>query len=163
MMIPAVLFTFNWWLLVFIMIFPFLIWLKVVDKSRLLEIMIVGLFAGIIASFLDMVGVSFSLWSYGNQLLQVLPMLSPVNFSLLPCIYMLVYQRIPSWKPYVIILTLLAAFGAFVAEPVFSWLHIYHVITWKYSYSFPIYIAIGIGIKALTEKLAVIQQQKRQE
>lgn len=61
----------------------------------------------------------------------------------------------------IITLTLLAAFGSFVAEPIFSWMKLYDLNWWKYIYSFPIYIVMGIGIKALTEKMISIQTAKQ--
>jgi hypothetical protein len=73
---------------------------------------------------------------------------------------MLLYQQLPQWKTYMIVLTLLAAFGSFVVEPLFTWMKIYDLNTWEYIYSSPIYIAMGIFVKVVAHQLLSIQEQR---
>lgn len=156
--IEDVLFTFNWWFLLFLAIAPLFIWWKLIDKTRIMEIVFVGLTISLTATFLDTLGIIFSFWTYGYKVVQMVPMLNIVDLSLLPIFYMLIYQWFPKWKAYIVVLILLAAFGSFIAEPIFKWMKIYDLKTWKFIYSFPIYIAMGIGIKALTGKMVSIQE-----
>ena|SRR5699024_2715685 len=161
--INDVLFTFNWWFLLLILIVPLFIWWKWVDKTRIMEIVLVGLLIGILATFLDLTGIFLSVWTYNYTLIQFFPSFNPVNFSLLPVSYMLLYQWVPQWKWFIILLTFAAAFGAFLAEPLFIWMHIYDQTWWKHIYSFLIYIAMGIGVKALAMKMKSIQEQHRRK
>ncbi|GAB4074132.1 hypothetical protein GCM10028778_16350 [Barrientosiimonas marina] len=156
-----VLFTFNWWLLIILTLVVIFIWLKALDTSRLLEILFVGLCIGILATILDVTGDSLSFWTYGYKVVQIITPLNPVDLAVLPVAYMLIYQWFTKWKPYIWATIALAAIGTFVAEPVFELLGIYHLNTWKFIYSFPIYIAMGIGIKALTHKMMAIQRRAR--
>ncbi|WP_343270262.1 CBO0543 family protein [Lentibacillus songyuanensis] len=158
-----VLFTFNWWFLLVLMIVPLVIWWRLLDKTRTMEIAFYGLCIVIIAITLDVAGVVLSAWTYGYKLVQFFPPLAPVDFGTLPVLYMLIYQWVPRWKPFIFIIIFFAVFWAFIAEPIFIWMKIYYLNWWKYVYSFPIYIVMGIGIKALTEKVISLQAQQRRE
>lgn len=147
------LFTYQWWLLAVVLVIPWLIWWKLVDKKRLLEIIVVGAAALIISSYLDAVLSEFGLWSYNFEIVPVWPRLISADFTALPIMYMLIYQYCPRWKSYCRALILSAAAWSFICEPVLEWLGIYHPYAWKHYYSFPIYIAIGLLIKALVQFL----------
>lgn len=156
--INDVLFTFNWWFLIIIMILPIFVWWRLVDKTRMMEIIFVGLCISIIATYLDVTGIFLSGWTYKYKLIQFIPPLNPVDLSLLPIAYMLLYQWSPRWKPFILRLIFSAAFGAFIAEPIFIWMSIYDQTWWKHIYSFLIYIGMGISVKALVEKLKSMQK-----
>jgi len=142
-----VLFSFNWWFLIIISIVPWFIWWKFVDKKRLLDISFVGLLSMVIVSTLDLMGSSFVLWTYGFNVVQmILPQIT-IDLTLLPIINMFLYQLFPKWKQYIAATVFIALFGTFLAEPLFVWMGIYILHSWKYIYSLPIYIVFTIGLK----------------
>lgn len=143
------LFTFQFWLLVAMLILPWLIWWKLVDRKRLLEILIYGLLISTIATVLDEVGCQLNLWEYRIDLEPLFPRLIAMNFAMLPVWYMLVYQYFTKWKPFIIANIISATIFTFIGEPLFVRLGIYEVIKWKHIYSFPIYIILAIIFKAL--------------
>lgn len=151
-----VIFTFNWWVLLCIFIVPWLIWWKFVDKKRIQEILIYGFFIMVLSSILDDLGVASLLWAYPYQLLQIMDRLNSIDLSVLPIMFMMIYQYFPKWKSFFIAHVLLGFFSAFVAEPILVQMNIYMPLLWKFIYSFPIYILIAIIIKWITDKISQI-------
>lgn len=147
------LFTFPWWVLLMTLIAPWMIWWKLVDKSRIAVILVYGLFMSILIIMLDEIGISFGLWSYPTQLIRILPGLYPVDFSFLPVAHMLLFQYFRNWRSFLIAVTITGAVFSFLGEPLFVWLDIYELNHWEYYYSFPIYIAKAILVKWLVESL----------
>ena len=133
----------NWWLSVALTFVPLYIWWKIVDKKRLMEIVAYGFFINISSSFLDVVGSEFVLWDYPIRVIPNLPRLLPIDFTVIPVVYMLIYQLFPKWKGFLIANTVVAAVFSFIAEPLLVWMKLYILITWKYYFSFPIYIAMA--------------------
>lgn len=151
------LFTWKWWLLLILTIVPWMIWWKFIDKKRITEILLFGVLIIITSTFLDIIGWSFSLWFYPNILLPICTPLVPINYTLLPIGYMVIYQNYRKWKTFVIAIILLSAFYSFVLEPASEWLNFYKQLNWKHIYSFPGYIFIGIVFKWLVEKIVRTQ------
>jgi len=143
------LFTIHWLALLLVFIIPWVIWWKLVDKSRITEILCYGLLISILASSLDEAGHAAHLWAYKYRLFPLCVELKPINVSLLPVIYMLVYQYFTAWKEFIIATTLMAVFLAFVGEPFLVWFDVYVKFNWEHIYSFPIYIAIAVLIRLL--------------
>ncbi|OEH87040.1 hypothetical protein BHU72_00835 [Desulfuribacillus stibiiarsenatis] len=141
----------TWWLSLAFTVVPLYIWWKVVDKKRLLEIVIIGLLANITSSFLDIVGSEAVLWGYPDRLFPNLPRVLPVDFTVIPVTYMLIYQYFPTWKHYIIAIVSMSLLFSFVAEPILVAIGLYEIYYWEYIYSFPIYIAMGIVIRWLTD------------
>lgn len=140
----------QFWILLAMLIVPWIIWWKLVDKKRLLEIFVYGLLISAIVTFLDEVGCQLNLWEYRYDIEPYFPRLIPMNFAMLPVIYMLIYQYFPKWKQFVLINFVLAATLAFIGEPIFVMLKIYVLINWQHYYSYPIYIVLAVAVKALT-------------
>ncbi|MFK7696609.1 CBO0543 family protein [Paenibacillus sp. HJGM_3] len=160
------LFTFQWWLLLALLVVPWIIWWKLVDKSRVREILLYGITLAIIIVILDDIGGELGLWSYPYQLIRFIPRLNPVDFSVLPVFHMLVYQYFRSWKSFFVANVIMAFLIAFIAEPIFSWIGIYDLDNWKYFYSFPIYIVIACFVRwcleLIHERAHVLQQKQDQ-
>ncbi|HBX22149.1 MAG TPA: hypothetical protein DEF34_00715 [Desulfotomaculum sp.] len=143
------LFTIQWWALLLVFIIPWVIWWKLVDKNKITAILCYGLIVSILSSGLDEAGHALHLWAYKYRLVPLCVELKPTNVSLIPVIYMLVYQYFTRWKEFIIATTIMAACLAFIGEPFLDWLDIYKRFKWEYIYSFPIYIAIAVSVKLL--------------
>lgn len=157
------LFTYQWWLLVVVLIIPWIVWWRYVDKKRILEILVVGLMVIIIVSYLDAVLSEFGLWSYDYEIVPVWPRLITADFSALPVLYMFLYQCFPKWKSYALTVTIVSACWAFIGEPLLEWMDIYHPHVWKHYYSFPIYMMIGFLVKWLMQTLLDNQNKHYQQ
>lgn len=141
----------TWWLSLAMTAVPLIVWWLLVDQTRLLEIIIFGLLANITATLFDVSGSELMLWSYPDKLLPNLPRLLPINFTVIPVTFMLLYQFFPAWNEFIIALVITAVIYTWVAEPLMVFLNLYQLYYWKYWYSFPIYIAMGIGLRLLLE------------
>jgi hypothetical protein len=152
-----VVFSFNWWFLFFITFVPWFIWWKLVDRKRLIEYTLYGSLIATFSILLDDIGSYFLLWIYQYQLVPISPRLNPIDLSVMPVTYMLVYQYFKTWKSFFIAQTILAFGAAFIAEPLFIWMDIYKPLNWEFIYSFIIYIILGVSTKWLVGKLVRIQ------
>ena len=145
-------FTWQWWIGIAFVLIPPLLWWKLVDRRRLLEITVFGLIVNISAIIIDVVGSAFVLWNYTIRLLP-LSLCFCVDFFLLPIIYMLIYQRYLAWKQFLVASTTVALALAFIVEPLAVYIKQYQLISWHYIYSFPIYVLIVVLAKLIADKL----------
>ncbi|MBT2736184.1 CBO0543 family protein [Bacillus sp. ISL-7] len=153
-----VLFTYQWWTMIVVLIIPFFLWWRLVDKTRIIEISMVGLFVSIIAFILDQIGSSLGYWTYPYTLTPLERDLWAVaDFSIIPFFYMIIYQWFPKWKTFILGTVVFALFSAFVGESIFQWLGIYVLLKWKHIYSIPFYVLLGILVKILLEKFKLIE------
>ena len=149
------LFTFQWWLLLFVFIVPWFVWWKFVDKKRVSEILLFGTLLMILVILLDDIGVETHLWSYPYQLINILPRLIPIDQGIIIVAHMFLYQYFTNWKKFVIANTIMAIIFTFVFEPITVWLGIYKLDNWQYIYSLPIYIIKAVLIKALVDEIII--------
>jgi hypothetical protein len=101
-----VLFSYQWWFLVCICVLLWGIWAILVDKKRIHIILLVGLITSIVAILLDDIGLSQSLWEYPYQIVYFTTRMDPIDMSVIPVFYMLLYQYMRTWKWYIITLIL---------------------------------------------------------
>lgn len=146
------LFSWNWWLLVALTVIPLIIWIMVVDRKRLLEILLFGTLIIILTSYLDAAGFDLMFWVYPVEFMPLTTIAIPFNVSMVSVTYMMMYQFFNSWKSYSIALISMAIIFAFIGEPVSKLLNWIHYIHWNYYYSFLYYIVIGILVKVIVNK-----------
>lgn len=152
------LFTWQWWLLIVLSIVPWLVWWKLVNKQRMIEIALFGAFVALLASILDVIGTNVLFWGYPQQPLWFLiPPLLPIDLTIMPVEHMLLYEYFPRWKGFILALIVVAVISAFLLEPLFSLCGLYKLYSWQYAYSVPIYI-----LKALLAKLIIQKMLQRQ-
>ena len=147
-----------WWFMLISVIILWFAWWKLVNKSKLLEIVTYGLFITLISSMLDIIGTEDILWGYPNMLIPLAPPLLFADFCVIPIIYMLIYQYFTTWKSFIIISTISGFLNAYVCEPIAISLQIYQMNNWKHIYSFPIYIIIGLLFKKVMYLILTIQR-----
>ncbi|WP_303046855.1 CBO0543 family protein [Bacillus sp. MRMR6] len=145
--------TWNWWVLVFMFIFPWLIFLKYLDRERSLQIWCFGLIVILITSFTDDLGSELSVWIYPIKFAPFGLLALPFDFSMIPVAYMLIYQYFKSWKTFCIALVSQATIFAFVGEPFSVWLGFVTYLKWEYIYSFVFYIVTGLAARFFIQKL----------
>ncbi|MGE5395986.1 MAG: CBO0543 family protein [Chitinophagales bacterium] len=140
----------TWWFLLFWTIFPLFIWWKYTDRSRFLEISFFGLIVSLTAGILDSVGVHTLLWSYPDALLPIPPNFFPIDYITIPVIFMLVYQKYPHWKGFVIASTVISSFLSLILDPIINWMNLYQPLSWHYYYSIPVFIIMVSFCKLIT-------------
>jgi hypothetical protein len=153
-----ILFSMQWWIIILSFIIPYIIFWKLVDKSRIKEILFVGVVIGLLSFLLDQIGAGSGLWTYHYTLTPLeREIWDPADFAIIPVFYMLIYQWFQKWKSYIYAHIVFAFFGAYIGGNIFQWLGIYELLKWKHIYSVPIYFIMGIFIKWLVLKLNRIQ------
>jgi len=145
------LFSYQWWILLGALVVPWWVWWKHVDKSRLIEITLLGLMTWIITSFLDAILSELCLWEYNYYVIPLWPRLISADFTIVPVIYMFVYQYFREWKGFLIAMLVVSVLFTFIGELLLVWLNIYTLNEWKHYYSFPIYFVLGASVKYLTQ------------
>ncbi|SMQ86755.1 hypothetical protein SAMN05444673_6769 [Bacillus sp. OV166] len=154
------LFNFDWWLILALTVFSYIIWCRFVDKKRIREILLFGLMIIAIADFIDVLGTGYMLWGYPNMIIPAVPPLYGVNYAFLPVTYSLIYQYTQNWKSFIIAMVIMAIVFAFIGEPLFIWLKIYDLHNWKSIYSFPLYIILGVIVKWTIDKVSFISKKQ---
>ena len=136
-----IVFRWHWWLDVALAVLPWIFWLIVRDRKKTFSLLCAGLFTMLVASLLDMIGVSQNGWKYNTLLLPYLTQYLPWDLTIMPVAAMLYYQLLPKVNPWIKGL----AFGvtaAYIVEPIFVWLGVYEQNGWEHHYSLPIYFVI---------------------
>ncbi len=143
-------FRWYWWFLAFWAVFPLFIWWKFTDRKRFLEVSFFGTITSINAGILDATGVSLGLWIYPYKILPFLPAFFPIDYVIVPVIFMLIYQRYPAWKPFLIVSTTISAILSMILDPIMVWMNIYQPLQWQYLYSIPVFVFMVSFSKAVT-------------
>jgi uncharacterized membrane protein YagU involved in acid resistance len=154
-------FRLKWWGLLAIFILSILVWWKLVDKSRLTELI---LFAGIVTIIilaLDELGEELTLWDYPVEIFPLFPPIASIDLASLPLVYSLIYQYFKTWKSYTIASIIMSILSCFVLEPLFVLSGIYQMITWKSYYGLPLYFAIAIFAKIVLIKILAINSKQK--
>ncbi|MEQ8200588.1 MAG: CBO0543 family protein [Syntrophomonadaceae bacterium] len=153
------LFTWQWWVLVVLLILPWFLWWRYTDKKRLQEIFIVGLLVFIFSAYLDAVLSELGLWHYHYWVLPVWPRLIAADFAIIPVCYMLVYQKYRSWPSYTVALAIMAFILAVPTEIIMIWADVFEMHGWKHIYGVPIFFAMGILVRWIAQTLVKKQAQ----
>ncbi|WP_202710822.1 CBO0543 family protein [Sporosalibacterium faouarense] len=143
--------TWQWWVNIGTLILPLILWWKLVNKSKLINIMVYGFFASGFAVLFDIIGETLVLWEYPFLIIPMDYILIDTDYSILPVAYMLIYQKYSKWSSFIFANVLLSAIFSFIAEPLLIWIGFYELHGWRFIYSFPIYIAIAIVCRLITE------------
>lgn len=140
----------TFWFLLFWSIAPIFIWWKCIDRRRFLEISFFGLFTSLCAGILDSLGVQMSLWFYPDSLVPFLPNFFPIDYVVIPVMFMLIYQRFGSWKSFIIVTTVLSTVLSLLIDPFIVWANIYQPLSWHYIYSIPVFVFMVSFAKLIT-------------
>jgi hypothetical protein len=147
------LFSKEWWIIIFSFFTPWVIFVKLVKRDRLPELVLFNLCILIICETLDHLGYELGLWFYPVEMLPLFPRFEEVNLSALPVTYTLIYQYYSDWKRYSIALVIMSSIFVFLAEPVLIKMNLYQPLHWNPVYGFPVYIAIGLVVKWFVQAL----------
>ena len=135
-----ILFTWQWWLQLFLTIGPVIFWFLFRKKQKTAGVCFSGMFVLLIASGLDFIGNSYGMWFYPFKFVPAIPPYIPWNLMLAIEVMVLLEHK-PRFSP-ILKAIILSLFNAFVIEPLAVWMGLYVPVNWKTIYSVPIYIAI---------------------
>jgi len=136
--------SWRWWVLLALLIVPWYIWYRLVDKKRIVEFVLFGLILMGFTVTLDELGFVLSLWNYPVDVIPIFPRLTSIDYTVVPIIYMLTYQYFSTWKSFFWALVVISSVFSFVVEPIIVYLGFYVLIKWLYLYSLIVYIVMGL-------------------
>ncbi len=152
-------FTWRWWLLLAVLIVPWIIWYRTTRKNHIINAVIFAMIMAVMAIFFDEFFYSLSCWTYPHDVIPVLPRLSSVDYTAIPLIFTVVYQHFSDWKRFFWVTIAVSTVASFVGEPLVVRGGMYVLVKWNYFYSWPIYIAMPICAKWLTELIVDIERR----
>lgn len=154
--IKEVFLSWGWWIVLCVSIVWSIVWWKFVDRKRLTEILLYGLFVALFSTFADVLGWNFGLWTYFHNLIPMCTPILPMDLIVIPMAFMLVYQRYTKWSSFLVANTILAFVFAFIGENILEWMEFYIPLKWKHIYSVPGYIVMAVFSKWFINKIKSI-------
>lgn len=136
--------TWRFWLSSILIVLPWAAWFVLRKRGSEARLLHAGMFALIVASWLDFIGVVTGRWYYGGKAIPTIPSYAPWDFCLFPVIVMLLLQYKPRVRAWIKGLAFAGA-TAFVGEPIFEWSGFYVPRNWHHVYSFPLYFLIYLA------------------
>lgn len=155
--------TWQFWMIVLMLVFPLIILFIVIDRKRLFIIGFFGFAVHMLFSYADAIGIRFGLWSYPYQILPFLPSFS-LDGSIIPIAIMLVFQwTLKHDKNFYLYATLLALVFGFGFKPLLTAIGLFQSYKWvNYFYIFLIYLLLYIGAYLLTRLFMKWQESDRE-
>ncbi len=154
-------FHFRWFTLLALFMVCIYFWWKLVDKSRLKEILLYISIITIVILLLDELGEELTLWDYKTDLFPLFPPITAIDLACMPSVYSLIYQLFSKWRSFIIATLIMSGVFCFVFEPIFIWLDVYQLLIWKFYYGFPIYTGMALAAKAIVSKIYIISQNAK--
>jgi hypothetical protein len=148
-------FQFRWWLLIILIVIIILVWLVMLDKSRLPEILLFTVLSVILFMGINEYGEELVLWDYPIDIIPIFPPMSSINLISSPLIYSQIYQRFDG-KRFIYAILITTAVICFAIEPLLSLIGLYQLIHWNYFLSYPVYIIAILLSKRATNKIIKI-------
>ena len=143
------LFCFGWFLEIIVLTIVYIIWFKLVDKSKFKKSIasrVSNLFGFIIADLVLFNGLGLVEFKIG-----IFPMMAPifiVTVTIVPILFMLVQQYTFSWKGYLLWASIGAAVISFGLGPIYTLVGIIQLHNWNYFYQFLLMLTGGILSRA---------------
>ncbi|SLL33483.1 Uncharacterised protein [Mycobacteroides abscessus subsp. abscessus] len=155
--------TWQFWMIVLMLVVPLIILYFVIDRKRLFIIGFFGFAVHMLFFYADAIGIRFGLWSYPYQILPFLPSFS-LDGSIIPIAIMLVFQwTLKHDKKFYLYATLLALVFGFGFKPLLTAIGLFQSYKWvNYFYIFLIYLLLYIGAYLLTRLFMKWQESDRE-
>lgn len=153
------LFSFGWFFNIIFLALLYTVWILVVDKKRLREILLFGALMAVVGGFVDVVGVSIGLWEYRTRLLPFSPALFPFDYTVIPIFFMLALQYTSTWRNYFIGSALATAAFSFIVLPVYVAVGITQHHNFNYVISFILTYTTGIVVKFVYDWITKVELQ----
>ncbi|WP_456276418.1 CBO0543 family protein [Bacillus sp. AK128] len=153
--------TWNWWLLLGILIVPWIVYIVLCKRSRIVSTMLVGMIVALVTMLFDVTGSDYGFWGYPVELVRPGPGAFAFDLGMVPVVIMLIFQFFPLRKEYGVALVVMALVFSFIGEPLSHKFELIIYYKWKYIYSFCYYILIGVSVKTFTDKLLKIEEKAR--
>lgn len=134
-------FSFTWWFTILFLIISYIIWWKLLDKSRLVELLLFGSLLAVMSAIIDTIADNLLLWQYIVRIFPFSPAFFPYHLTLAPILLMIVYQYANNWSKYLIGIVCAGVIYCFVIAPLFVAIGEVRLLRWNHGYTFITFIA----------------------
>jgi len=154
------LFSFGWFLLVIVNVIFYFIWLKLLDKSRISHLLLIGSLSAVGFLIGDLFLFGFlGVAEYKVSITPTEPALFIMSVTIAPIIIMLVQQYRSSWKGYLLWISIGMAFLAFILMPIYSLVGILQLHNWNYFYHFLYLLIVTLMVRVVFLWIIGIEQR----
>lgn len=153
-------YSFEFWVMVALLVFPLIILLIKIDKSKIFHICFFGYTVHILSFYINLVGLNLGLWGYPYQVIPAFPSFS-LDSSLVPVTFMLVYQwTINKNKNYYLYAIITSVIFAYLVETLFLKMDLFIIFgDINYFHRLAIYITISVCAKGMTTLFLKLQKK----
>jgi hypothetical protein len=151
------LFSFPWFFNIVFLAVLYIIWVKIVHKNRLKELVLYGSLLSVASVLVDTIAVTIGLWEYNVSILPLSPAPFPFDYTVIPIFYMLVMQYTSTWRGFLIGAVIADTVFSFIIEPVYIWLGIKVFHRFNYLYMFILVLVVTVALKAIYNWISKIQ------
>jgi hypothetical protein len=118
--------TWQFWVNVAFIIIPLIVLYFTIDRRRAFHLGFYGYSAHVLSTYIDGFATRHGFWEYPFKAIPILPISFGLDTSLIPVVYMLVYQwTLNHKKNYYIYALLVSILFAFVFKPILSALNLF--------------------------------------
>ncbi len=154
-------FSFQWFLMVVVLIILYVIWIKLIDKKRATELLLIGSLESVsklivVAVLLDN---TLGLYEYKVRLLPLPANIFASSVTISPIIIMLVTQYTKSWKGFILWTAIGNAFLNFVILPIYKYVGIIEFHNWNVFYHFLLLNAVAVCVRLVFLWITGIQER----
>ncbi|WP_026907313.1 CBO0543 family protein [Paucisalibacillus globulus] len=153
--------TWQWWILLILLIGPWIVFLLLYDRNKIVSTMLVGMIVALITLTFDVLGSDMNFWGYPIELISQGPGALPFDLGIVTVTYMMMYQQLTKWKRYISGLIIMTLFFAIIGEGLSELLNLYRRIEWRTIYSIIYYLMVGIGVKWFVDRLVGIEKESK--
>jgi hypothetical protein len=143
-------FSFGWFFMIGILIIAYTVWIKLLDRSRATELLLLGSLEAVAKVILAiLLGNLLGLYNYKVRLLPMPSNVFATSVTISPIIIMLVQQYTTSWKGYIFWITIGNAFLNLVIFPIYTAIGIIEFHKWNVFYHFLVLLSIAICMRII--------------
>ena len=153
-------FSLGWFLEVIILIAAYVVWLKLLDKRRATEMLLIGSLAAVAKSLNSIVlGGLLGLAHYNIRLVPFANNMFTSSITLSPIIVMLAQQYAHSWKGYMVRNAIGFALLCFVIFPVFTLVGALEFHNWNVFFHFLVLLTVSLVVRLVFLWITGTQQR----
>lgn len=156
-------FHFQWFFLLGLSIAALSLWWKLLNKSRLPEVLLYAVLITIIMMGVDECGEELTLWVYPIYLFPVFPVITASNLVFVILTLSLTHQYFSTWKSFSAAAIVVSGLLSFVLEPAFAFIKLYQLLNWNYGYNFLLYIAVALLVRGVVITLYSIAHHAQRQ
>lgn len=157
------LFSFPWWFSVLFLAGAYIIWWKLLDKSRLIELLLFGSLLAVMSAIIDTLADNLTLWQYKVRIFPFTPAFFPFHLTLAPISLMIVYQYTNNWYRYLIGTLFAAVIYCFGIAPLFVAIGEVELLKWNHGYTFITFLARAVIARSILNLCKDIQGSYREQ